>query len=47
MGDSPCSLLAHQDTIQLVCHAIHSMSGDEEPRHNPIGFIWPDHDEEI
>jgi len=27
MGDSPCSLLAHQDTIQLVCHAIHKESG--------------------
>jgi hypothetical protein len=47
MGDSPCSLLAHQDTIQLVCHAIHNMAQDDEPRHNPIGFIWPDHDEEI
>jgi len=49
MGDSPCSLLAHQNTIQLVCHAIHNASeeDDDEPRHNPIGFIWPDHDEEI
>ena len=48
MGDSPCSLLAHQDTIQLVCHAIHNGDNNEdEPRHNPIGFIWPDHNEEI
>jgi hypothetical protein len=47
MGDSPCSLLAHQDTVQLVCHAIHNESAEDEPKHNPIGFIWPDHDEEI
>jgi hypothetical protein len=47
MGDSPCSLLAHQDTIQLVCHAVHNMNTEDEPKHNPIGFIWPDHDEEI
>ncbi len=47
MGDSPCSLLAHQDTIQLICHAIHNEENGDESRHNPIGFIWPDHDEEI
>jgi hypothetical protein len=47
MGDSPCSLLAHQNTIQLVCHAIHNAGEHDEPPHNPIGFIWPDHDEEI
>ncbi|MES2624587.1 MAG: hypothetical protein V4628_04870 [Pseudomonadota bacterium] len=48
MGDSPCSLLAHQDTIQLICHAIHNTATEEdEPKHNPIGFIWSDHDEEI
>ena len=46
MNDSPCSILAHQDTIQLVCHAICTDPEQEEEAH-PIGFIWPDHDESI
>jgi len=51
MGDDiPCSMLAHQDTIQLVCYAIAlDEAGDEEEERakNPIGFIWADHDEQI
>lgn len=48
--DIPCSMLAHQDTIQLICYAVslEEESGEEEvPAHNPIGFIWADHEEEI
>jgi hypothetical protein len=45
MGESPCSILAHQDTIQLVCHAICTDPEEEEP--HPIGFIWPDHKEKV
>ena len=44
MGESPCSILAHQDTIQLVCHAI-CTDPEEEP--HPIGFIWPNHNEKV
>jgi hypothetical protein len=44
MHDSPCSLLAHQSTVQLVCHAV--LVQDEIPK-RPIGFIWPDRAEEI
>ncbi|PCJ43617.1 MAG: hypothetical protein COA71_01730 [SAR86 cluster bacterium] len=51
MGEEiPCSLLAHQDTIQLICHAVEldeHADEEEERAKNPIGFIWADHDEEI
>src|SRR5690606_26444390 len=46
LGDSPCSILAHQNTIQLICHAIQLDQEKEEEPH-PIGFIWPDHNENI
>lgn len=46
MGDSPCSLLAHQGTVQLVCFAEQLTDPQEQVRH-PIGFIWPDRDEQI
>jgi hypothetical protein len=45
MGDSPCSLLAHQGTVQLVCHAV--LIGDDEEEHHPIGFVWPDRNEQV
>jgi len=46
MGDSPCSILAHQDTVQLICHAVATdVEAEFAPR--PIGFIWPDHNEKI
>ncbi len=45
MGDSPCSLLAHQGTVQLVCHAVRV---DAEQEQRPIGFVvWPDHNEQV
>lgn len=44
MGESPCSLLAHQGTVQLVCHAVLIKA---EQEHHPIGFIWPDRDEKV
>jgi hypothetical protein len=44
MGDSPCSLLAHQGTVQLVCHAVRV---DHEQEEHPIGFIWPDHNQQV
>jgi len=46
MGDSPCSILAHQDTVQLICHAV-ATNVEEEFAPRPIGFIWPDHNEKI
>lgn len=45
MGDSPCSLLAHQSTVQMLCYAV--QVDQQAPPRRPIGFIWPDHDEEI
>ena len=39
LDGAPCSLLAHQSTIQLLCYAEKVVS--EKPR-NPIGFIWDD-----
>ncbi len=44
MGDSPCSLLAHQGTVQLVCHAVRVVDEQEQ---RPIGFIWPDRNEQV
>tara|TARA_R110002110_G_scaffold414951_1_gene646885 strand:- start:175355 stop:175843 length:489 start_codon:yes stop_codon:yes gene_type:complete len=49
-ADIPCSMLAHQDTIQLVCYAVElgtENDKEEEFKRNPIGFIWADHNEEI
>lgn len=46
LGDSPCSILAHQNTIQLICHAI-QLDGEQEEEPHPIGFIWPDHNEKV
>ena len=37
LNGSPCSVLAHQSTIQLLCYG--EAITDEAPR-NPIGFIW-------
>ena len=46
LGDSPCSILAHQGTVQLACHAVANGEGEIEKKY-PIGFIWPDRDEVI
>ena len=46
MGDSPCSLLVHQDTVQLVCYA-ERVGNEAKFLQRPIGFIWPDKQEEI
>jgi len=45
LGGNPCSMLAHQNTVQLICFAI-NVEQDEE-KHHPIGFIWPDRDEVV
>jgi hypothetical protein len=48
MDGNPCSVLAHQDTVQLMCYAERIDEADEEAEsHRPIGFIWPDHNEKI
>jgi hypothetical protein len=46
LGESPCSILAHQNTVQLICHATR-LDEDQEEEPHPIGFIWPDHNENI
>ncbi len=41
---SPCSLLAHQSTVQILCF------GEEETEEAPrraIGFIWSDNSIEV
>ena len=43
---SPVTLFAHQSTVQMMCHAI-EIKQEEAEKPNPIGFIWPDHDEEV
>jgi len=43
---NPCSVLAHQDTVQLMCYAICTDDQTEEER-RPIGFIWPDRNEQV
>ncbi len=39
LNGSPCSLLAHQATVQMLCYA-EEIKPDE--KRNPIGFIWRD-----
>lgn len=41
---SPVTLFAHQSTVQMMCYA---MEISEEKKANPIGFIWPDRNEEV
>jgi len=44
INGSPCSLLAHQSTVQLLCYAVEIT---EETPSRPIGFIWPGHNIEV
>ena len=41
---SPVTVFAHQSTVQMMCFATELV---EEKEPNPIGFIWPDHDEKV
>lgn len=41
---SPCSMLAHQSTVQLLCYAEEIV---ENQTKNPIGFIWDGHKIEV
>lgn len=34
---APCSLFAHQSTVQLLCYA---EKLDDKEQRNPIGFVW-------
>lgn len=40
---NPVTLFAHQSTVQMMCFA---MEVKEPAERNPIGFIWPDREEE-
>ena len=42
---NPVTLFAHQSTVQMMCFATEVR--EEEEQRKPIGFIWPDHDEEV
>ncbi len=44
MNGAPCSLLAHQSTVQLLCYG-EEVTPDME-RH-PIGFIWDNNKVEV
>lgn len=44
MNDAPCSILAHQSTVQILCYA--EEIKEDAPR-NPIGFIWDDNRVEV
>lgn len=44
LNGAPCSLLAHQSTIQLLCYAEEVTI--QNPR-NPIGFVWDDNRIEV
>jgi hypothetical protein len=44
LNGGPCSLLAHQSTVQILCYG-QQIVEKEEPR--PIGFIWPDNEVKV
>jgi hypothetical protein len=44
LNGSPCSLLAHQSTVQLLCYAEEVQA--DKPR-RPIGFIWENNKVEV
>ncbi len=41
---NPVTLFAHQSTVQMMCFAKEIREAEER---NPIGFIWPDREEDI
>lgn len=44
MNGAPCSLLAHQSTVQLLCYA---EKANSDFVRNPIGFVWDNHKVEV
>ena len=44
LQNNPVTVFAHQSTVQMMCFA---MEIKEEKERNPIGFIWPDRNEEV
>ncbi len=44
LNGGPCSLLAHQSTVQILCYGQKIV---EEKERRPIGFIWPENDIEV
>jgi hypothetical protein len=47
MQGGPCSLLAHQSTVQMLCYAEEIKDEIDLPRKRAIGFIWPDNTVEV
>lgn len=41
----PCSLITHQSSVQMLCYAQEIKK--EAPPKRPIGFIWPNQQEEV
>lgn len=46
MQGAPCSFLAHQSTVQMLCYA-EEILAEEAPKKRTIGFIWPDNNIEV
>jgi hypothetical protein len=44
LNDAPCSLLAHQSTVQILCFGQELVEAEER---RPIGFIWPENEVEV
>ena len=44
LNGAPCSMLAHQSSVQLLCHAI---KVEKEKPSRRIGFIWEDKEIEV
>jgi len=44
LNGAPCSLLAHQSTVQMLCYGEEIT---EETPNRPIGFIWAGHNVEV
>lgn len=47
MAGAPCSLLAHQSTVQMLCYAEEIKEEEDLPKKRPIGFIWSDNTVEV
>lgn len=45
LNGSPCSLITHQSSVQMLCYA--EEIEETAPPKRPIGFIWPDEHVEI
>ena len=44
LNGAPCTMLAHQSSVQMLCHAV---KNEPDSPSRPIGFIWDSNEIEV